>query len=87
MDFIKRVNPKDINKLQLEGLVKSGAFDEIEKNRKGIFDTIPKLIQLNKIYYEEKVSKQSNLFESGNVTKIEQLKLNTDKNGDKKLSF
>ena len=28
-DFIKRVNPKDINKLQLEGLVKSGAFDNI----------------------------------------------------------
>ena len=26
-DFINRVNPKDINKLQLEGLVKAGAFD------------------------------------------------------------
>ena len=50
MDFIRRVNPKDINKLQLEGLVKSGAFDNLEKNRRGIFDTIPKLIQLNKIY-------------------------------------
>ena len=50
IDFIKRVNPKDINKLQLEGLVKSGAFDKIEKNRKGIFDTIPKLIQINKIF-------------------------------------
>ena len=30
-DFIKRVNPKDINKLQLEGLVKAGAFDCINK--------------------------------------------------------
>ena len=55
MDFIKRVSPKDINKLQLEGLVKSGAFDKLEKNRKGIFDTIPKLIQLNKIYNEERL--------------------------------
>ena len=64
MDFIKRVNPKDINKLQLEGLVKSGAFDKIEKNRKGIFDSIPKLIQLNKVFYEEKISKQSNLFDN-----------------------
>ena len=26
-DFLNRVNPKDINKLQLEGLVKAGAFD------------------------------------------------------------
>ena len=41
------LNPKDINKLQLEGLVKSGAFDKLEKNRKGIFETIPKLIQLS----------------------------------------
>ena len=29
-DFINRVNPKDINKLQLEGLVKAGAFDSIK---------------------------------------------------------
>ena len=28
-DFLKRVNPKDINKLQLEGLVKAGAFDDL----------------------------------------------------------
>ena len=26
-DFLNRVNPKDMNKLQLEGLVKAGAFD------------------------------------------------------------
>ena len=31
-DFINRVNPKNINKLQLEGLVKAGAFDSIYKN-------------------------------------------------------
>ncbi len=77
-DFIKRVNPKDINKLQLEGLVKSGAFDKLEKNRKGIFETIPKLIQLNKIYHEEKISKQSNLFDNVNNSKNEKLKLNTE---------
>ncbi len=84
MDFIKRVSPKDINKLQLEGLVKSGAFDKLEKNRKGIFDTIPKLIQLNKIYNEEKISKQSNLFDDGDVSKIEKFKLNTDEQWDTK---
>ena len=84
MDFIKRVNPKDINKLQLEGLVKSGAFDKLEKNRKGIFDTIPKLIQLNKIYNEEKISKQSNLFDDGDVSKIEKFKLNTNEQWDTK---
>ena len=29
-DFINRINPKDINKLQLEGLVQAGAFDEFK---------------------------------------------------------
>ncbi len=78
IDFIKRVNPKDINKLQLEGLVKSGAFDKLEANRKGIFETIPKLIQLNKIYYDDKISRQSNLFDSENSSQSEKFKLNTD---------
>ena len=33
-NFINRINPKDINKLQLEGLVKAGAFDKLNNNRK-----------------------------------------------------
>ena len=35
-DFIKRVDPKDINKLQLEGLVRAGAFDNLNDNRQSI---------------------------------------------------
>ncbi len=80
MDFIKRVNPKDINKLQLEGLVKSGAFDKLEINRKSIFDSIPKLIQFNKTLYEDKVSKQSNLFDSSEISENEKFELNTNEN-------
>ena len=38
MDFIKRVNTKDVNKLQLEGLTKAGAFDEFDKDRNKIFN-------------------------------------------------
>ncbi len=82
MDFTKRVNPKDINKLQLEGLVKSGAFDKLEINRKGIFFSIPKLIQLNKVYYEDKVSKQSNLFDNDEDSKNEKFKLITNEKWD-----
>ena len=84
MDFIKRANPKDINKLQLEGLVKSGAFDKLEKNRKGIFSSIPKLIQLNKVFYEDKVSKQSNLFDNDENSNNEKFKLITDEKWDTK---
>ena len=43
-DFIKRVNPKDINKLQLEGLVKAGDFDKLHENRHSIFNSIPNII-------------------------------------------
>jgi DNA polymerase-3 subunit alpha len=63
-DFIKRVDPKDVNKLQLEGLVKAGAFDKLEKNRKKIFSSIPKIIQKIKNNYDDKVSNQSSLFEN-----------------------
>ena len=35
-DFLNRVNPKDMNKLQLEGLVKAGAFDNLNKNRQSL---------------------------------------------------
>ena len=84
MDFIKRVNPKDINKLQLEGLVKSGAFDSIEKNRRGIFESIPKIIQLNKFLYEEKISKQSNLFDNEDNFTNEKFEIESKKTWDQK---
>jgi DNA polymerase-3 subunit alpha len=65
-DFINRVDPKDVNKLQLEGLVKAGAFDEIDSNRKKLFESIPKIIQTIKSKYDEKVSNQTNLFDDIN---------------------
>jgi len=62
-DFINRVNPKDVNKLQLEGLVKAGVFDEIDLNRKKLSESIPKIILTIKSKYEEKISNQNNLFD------------------------
>ena len=61
-DFINRVNPKNINKLQLEGLVKAGAFDDIFINRKILYDNIPNLIQNSKTIYDNKLQNQSSLF-------------------------
>ena len=61
-NFINRVNPKDINKLQLEGLVKSGAFDEIYENRASLFNSIPKLILKSKSVFENKEANQIDLF-------------------------
>ena len=73
------MNPKDINKLQLEGLVKAGAFDEIEKNRIAMLKSIPNLIQINKSISEEKFSNQKNLFDSNSATDIKILKLDNTK--------
>ena len=65
-DFINRVNPKDVNKLQLEGLVKAGAFDEIDLNRRKLIESIPKIISTIKSKYDEKISNQNNLFDTEN---------------------
>ncbi len=61
-DFINRVNPKDINKLQLEGLVKAGAFDKINTNRQALFDSIPTLITKSKNIFDNKSANQIDLF-------------------------
>lgn len=61
-DFINRTNPKNINKLQLEGLVKAGAFDSIFTNRKVLYDNISNIIQNSKSIYENKIQNQSSLF-------------------------
>ncbi len=62
-DFVERINPKDINKLQLEGLVKAGAFDKINKNRKSLFISIPNLITKSKNLFENKSANQIDLFD------------------------
>ena len=63
-DFLNRVNPKDINKLQLEGLVKAGAFDSINDNRQALFNSIPSFILKSKNIFENKATSQIDLFKS-----------------------
>jgi len=63
-DFLNRVNPKDINKLQLEGLVKAGAFDNIDNNRQALFNSIPNFILKTKNIFENKAANQIDLFDS-----------------------
>jgi DNA polymerase-3 subunit alpha len=65
-DFIKRVDPKDINKLQLEGLVKAGAFDNLNNNRQSIFNSIPNIITKSKNDFDNKVANQIDLFGDNN---------------------
>ena len=63
IDLINRVNAKDVNKLQLEGLVKAGVFDEFDEDRNKILNSIPKIIQTIKNINDDKDNHQTNLFE------------------------
>ena len=65
-DFIDRVNPKDINKLQLEGLVKAGAFDNLNLNRQSLFVSIPNFIIKSKNIFDNKSANQIDLFNESN---------------------
>ena len=56
------MSPKDINKLQLEGLVKAGAFDKINLNRQSLFNSIPNFIIKSKNIFENKSTNQIDLF-------------------------
>ncbi len=61
-DFINRINPKDINKLQLEGLVQAGAFDNFINNRQSLLKSIPNIILKSKNIHENKSANQIDLF-------------------------
>ena len=71
IDFINRVDAKDVNKLQLEGLVKAGVFDEFNKDRNMILNSIPKIIQKIKNINDDKNNHQSNLFDDQDNNKEE----------------
>ena len=65
-DFAARVDPRQINRMQIENLVRAGAFDRLEPNRARLFtgaDTILKRAQADA---EQKDSGQIALFGGGN---------------------
>jgi DNA polymerase-3 subunit alpha len=61
-DFARRMDPKQINRSQLESLVKAGAFDQIEANRARVFAVIETVLRTAQRTAEERASNQVNLF-------------------------
>ena len=59
-DFCKRLNDENINIRQLEFLIKSGSFDELDKERSNLFNNIDKIVQIIRDY--GKNIDQNNLF-------------------------
>ena len=85
-DFLNRVNPKNINKLQLEGLVKAGAFDNINSNRRSLFNSIPNFITKSKNIYENKSANQIDLFGENNTQDNDVIMKIEDWNFEERLS-
>ena len=85
-DFIKRVDPKNINKLQLEGLVKAGAFDKLNNNRQSIFNSIPNIITKSKNDFDNKIANQIDLFGESEENEINILEDSKDWEFEERLS-
>ena len=85
-DFLKRINPKDMNKLQLEGLVKAGAFDNLNTNRQALFDSIPNFILKTKNIYDNKLNNQIDLFSEEEISKNDIINNIEDWNFEDRLS-
>lgn len=61
-DFARRVDLKRIGKRPLEMLVRAGAFDELDNNRKRVFESLEDLVSYSVAVHEQKSSKQVSLF-------------------------
>lgn len=63
-DFCKRIDQKFVNKKSLEGLIKSGAFTNIEKSRKQLLDNLEYILSSTARASKEKAMGQVSLFAS-----------------------
>jgi DNA polymerase-3 subunit alpha len=64
-DFAARIDPKHLNKMQLENLVKAGAFDALEPNRARLFASVDLLLRRAQSCAAERSSGQVGLFDGG----------------------
>jgi len=63
-DFAKRIDAKYVNKKSLEGLIKAGAFSNIENSRKQLFENIEHIIDVTSKEARDKAAGQVSLFAS-----------------------
>ena len=61
-DFATRVDPRQINRMQIENLVRAGAFDRLDKNRARLFAGAETILRRAQADQEEKESGQIGLF-------------------------
>ena len=68
-DLAARLDARAVNKRQLENLIKAGALDALETNRRRLFDAAELLVRHATVAAKSRVSKQDSLF--GAATGVE----------------
>ncbi len=61
-DFARRVDLKKVGKRPLEMMARAGAFDQLDKNRRRVFESLEQLVQYSAAIHEQKNSNQVSLF-------------------------
>ncbi|SPF75366.1 DNA polymerase III subunit alpha [Aliiroseovarius pelagivivens] len=61
-DVARRVDLKRVGKRPMEMLVRAGAFDQLDKNRRRIFDSLDGLVSYSAAIHEQRASNQVSLF-------------------------
>ncbi len=69
-DFAVRVDPRQINKMQIENLVRAGAFDKLHNNRAQLFASSEIILKRAQATAEEKTTGQTGLFGGGEPEKL-----------------
>jgi DNA polymerase-3 subunit alpha len=74
-DFASRVDPRQLNRMQLENLIRAGAYDALEPNRARLFATAEAILRRAQATAEEKDSGQIALFGDARGASRETLRL------------
>ena len=61
-DLARRVDLKRVGKRPMEMLARAGAFDELDRNRRRVFESLDALVSYSAAIFEQKASNQVSLF-------------------------
>lgn len=61
-DFLKRIDPKSLNKKQFQNLAAAGAFESMHPNRAQLFEAAEKLVHYAQALADERNSSQASMF-------------------------
>ncbi len=61
-DFARRVDLRRVGKRPMEMLARAGAFDQLDANRRKVFDSIDALVGYSSACHDDKASSQTSLF-------------------------